>query len=139
MEIWLQFGAGGAMAAISALIHGLGLAGVARLFRLEDQRLEKHAFDIRAVLLMAAIALALFLLHAAEIWLFAFFYLAVDAIGTLEEALFYSASAYATLGYTADYFPEDWRLLAAAEALVGFLMLGWSTAFLVHNIGKLRE
>jgi hypothetical protein len=42
------------------------------------------------------------------------------AIGSLEAALNCSASAYATLGRTADYFPADWRLVGAFEALIGF-------------------
>jgi hypothetical protein len=62
-----------------------------------------------------------------------------DGMQTLEEALFYSASAYATLGWTADYFPPEWRLIGAIEALVGFLMLGWSTAFVVATMNRLRD
>ena len=139
VEIWMQLGAAALMVSVMTLIHGLGLVGVTRVYNLSDERLEKHDFDVRAILLMGAMALSLFVLHVIEIWAFALFYMAIDAIGSLEEALFYSASAYATLGYTADYFPEEWRLLAASEALAGFLMLGWSTAFLVHNINKLRE
>lgn len=139
VEIWVQLGAAGLMVAVLALIHGLGLVGIAKLFTLNDERLEEHAFDSHAILLMGTLAFSLFILHALEIGIFAGFYMAIGAIGTFEEALFYSASAYATLGYTADYFPENWRLLGAAEALVGFLLLGWSTAFLVHNIDKLRD
>lgn len=127
------------MMAVTTLIHGLGLIGLTKVLKLNDESLEQRSFDLWAVVLMGAMALVLFVLHVAEIWAFAGFYLLVDALSTLEEALFYSASAYATLGYTAENFPDNWRLLAASEALVGFLMLGWSTAFLVHNINKLRE
>ena len=139
IEIWIQFGAAGLMVAIMALIHGLGLVGITKAYDLSDERLEKRDFDVKAILLMGVMALSLFVLHVLEIWAFALFYMAVDAIHSLEEALYYSASAYATLGYTADYFPQEWRLLGASEGLAGFLMLGWSTAFLVHNINKLRE
>jgi hypothetical protein len=139
VELWIQLGAAGLMVAVLTLIHGLGLVGISKLFKLQDERLEEHAFDSSALVLMATLAFSLFILHALEIGLIGGFYMAIGAIGTIEEALFYSASAYATLGYTAEYFPENWRLLAASEALVGFLLLGWSTAFLVHNINKLRD
>ena len=45
--------------------------------------------------------------------------------------------AYATLGRTADYFPPDWRLIGALEALIGFLLIGWSKAFIVSKANRL--
>ena len=66
------------------------------------------------------------------------FFLLVSAMN-LPEALFYSASAYATLGWTADYFPTSWRLIGAVEALIGFILIGWSTAFMVTTMRKLSE
>ena len=65
------------------------------------------------------------------------YYALVDAILALEAALYYSASAYATLGTPADDFPVEWRLVGALEALIGFLLIGWSTAFIVGNVGEL--
>lgn len=139
MEIWIQLGWAAAMVILCTLAHGLGLVGVSRLFRLEDKEIERHPFDIKAVVLMVAIALSLFTLHAVEIAAYASFYVAAGAIENIEAALIYSASAYATLGYMGANFPEDWQLLAATEALVGFLLIGWSTAFLVHNINRMQK
>lgn len=121
------------------LIHGLGLAAISRLLKLDDERLEEHEFNWKAVMLMPTIALCLFALHILEIWIFAGFYMLVGALGDLEEALHYSAAAYATLGHTEEYFPQEWRLIGAMEALVGFLLIGWSTAFIVNNTSKLRS
>jgi hypothetical protein len=72
-----------------------------------------------------------------EITIFALFYMFIGAIDGLEEALSYSASTYATLGRTAEYFPQEWRLIGSIEALIGFLLIGWSTAFIVRNVDKL--
>ena len=60
-----------------------------------------------------------------------------DGIETLDEALYYSAAAYATLGRTGEFFPEAWRLIGAFEALIGFLMIGWSTAFITSKATRL--
>jgi hypothetical protein len=79
----------------------------------------------------------LLLLHSLEIGLFGAFYLWVGGVETVKEALFYSASTYTTLGRTAEYFPPDWRLIGAFEALIGFLLIGWSTAFIVSKANKL--
>lgn len=87
---------------------------------------------------MMLIALALFALHVLEVLLYAVFFQLLGAFANLEEALFYSTASYATIGYDADLIPVQWRLLVASEALVGFLLLGWSTAFLVRRISYLR-
>lgn len=138
LELGVQLAASGALMIVMTLVHGLGLVGISKILNLKDERLEKHDFNSRALALMCGIALLLFTLHMIEIAIFAGFYLMVDAIQSLEEALYYSASAYATLGRTAEYFPEEWRLLGAIEALIGFLLIGWSTAFIVGNVEKLR-
>ena len=79
----------------------------------------------------------LFMLHAAEIALFAYFYLAAGAIDTLEQALYFSASSYSTLGHPDIPFPDQWRLVGAIEGLAGFLLIGWSTAVFVTDMNKL--
>lgn len=134
-----QLLASGLMMLAVTLVHGFGLMAISRVFRLDNERLEEHAFDYKAVGLMCGIALSIFTLHMIEIAMFALFYIWVEALSQFDEALYYSASAYATLGRTAEYFPSDWRLIGAIEALIGFLMIGWSTAFVVRNVDKLRN
>lgn len=138
IELGIQLAASAGLVIVNTLVHGLGLVGISKSLNLKDERLKRQAFGLQALALMCGIALLLFALHIVEIWIFAAFYLAVGAMGALEEALYYSAAAYATLGRTADYFPDDWRLIGAMEALVGFLLIGWSTAFIVNNVEKLR-
>ena len=87
--------------------------------------------------MLSAVALLLFALDAFEIGLFAAFYLAVGAFAGIEDALFYSTTAYATLSQPADDFPLEWRLVGAMEGLIGFLLIGWSTAFLVTDMNRL--
>jgi hypothetical protein len=119
------------------LIHGFGVVLVTKLLRLEDSHLRAHRLDFRAFGILISMALSLFVLHALEIALFGFFYLAAGAIETLEEALYFSASAYATLGHPDIPFPDQWRLLGAIEGLAGFLLIGWSTAVFVTDMNKL--
>lgn len=137
VELAVELAAAGGMMLVMTLVHGLGLIGISKLLDLNPDRLEELDFNMRAIGLMCGMALGLFALHTIEIWIFAGFYLFVDVMESLEEALFYSASAYATLGRTAEYFPDQWRLMGAVEALIGFLMIGWSTAFIVSKVNKL--
>ncbi|MDP8994021.1 MAG: two pore domain potassium channel family protein [Pseudomonadota bacterium] len=135
----LQLGAAAAMVVLMTLIHGLGLIGISKMLKLDKERLEELRFNKRAIGLICGVALLLFALHVTEIAVFAAFYLLIDAMNALEEALYYSASAYTTLGRTAEYFPEEWRLIGAIEALIGFLLIGWSTAFIVTMTNRLRR
>jgi hypothetical protein len=139
IELGLQLAVAAVLVILMTIVHAFGIVGISRVLDLKEDRLKQLHFDIRGVVLMCGMVLSLFALHIFEIWIFAAFYLLVDALGTLEGALYYSASAYATLGQTTDDFPERWRLITGVEALIGFVLIGWSTAFIVTRFEKLRE
>jgi hypothetical protein len=128
-----------ALVVVCALLHAGGLMLTSRLFHLEDEELKQRPFDAKATWLIIIIAMAIFFIHALEIWLFAIFYAAVGTGGGFENALYISASTYTTAGDGIEMLSHDWRLVGAAEALAGFLLLGWSTAYLVQKLTKLRE
>jgi hypothetical protein len=137
MGLGTQILAGIAIVVVMTLVHGLGVVGVTKLLRLEDEALKAHRLDARAFGLLTSMVLTLFALHALEIALFAGFYMLVGALHSVEQALYFSASAYATLGHPDLDFPDRWRLIGALEGLVGFLLLGWSTAVFVTDMNKL--
>jgi hypothetical protein len=137
MHVGTQLVAGSLLVVLMILVHGLGVVGVTRLLRLEDEALKAHRLNGRAFGLLTSMALAMFTIHALEIWIYAAFYLAVGAIDDLETALYFSASAYATLGHPDVGFPIRWRLVGAFEGLVGFLLIGWSIAVFVTDMNKL--
>ena len=139
IEIGVQLAASAGLVLLMTIIHGLGLLGISKVLRLKKDRLEQHSLDVKALMLLGALGMSLFALHTIEIWAFAVFYLAVGAIESPSDALYYSASAYATLGRPAEFFPDSWRLIGALEALVGFVLIGWSTAFMVTTMNRLRR
>ena len=122
---------------VMVLIHGAGLVAATKLLRLEDRSLRAHRVDLQAFGLLISIALWLFALHLIEICIFALFYVAVGALDHIESALHFSISAYTTLGQPDLDFPHDWRILGAIEGLVGFLLIGWSTAIFFADMNKL--
>ena len=138
-QLWTQLGVAAAFVLMMVIVHGLGLLGISRVLRLDAERLEKHRMDFAALLMVGAIGLLLFLLHFLEIVIFALFYLALEpALTSFEDTLYYSASAYSTLGTTDAYIPKAWRLIGAFEALIGFVLIGWSTAFVARTMSKLQ-
>jgi hypothetical protein len=133
----IQLASAAALIVLMAVVHGAGVATIAHWLGLDRERAKARRLHPRTVAMLSAVALLLFALHVNEIALFGLFYLAVGAVPDLELALFYSASAYATLGHPAMNFPLEWRLVGALEGLAGFLLLGWSTAFFVTDMNKL--
>lgn len=139
IDLGLQFGSAAGLVLLMVIVHSAGLILISKTLRLQDERLREHKLNAGAFALLGAFGLLLFALHITEILIFGGFFLLVGAMQTLEEALFYSASAYATLGWTAEYFPPEWRLIGALEALIGFVLIGWSTAFMVSTMKKLTD
>jgi hypothetical protein len=65
----------------------------------------------------------------------------LGAFTDFSTALYFSTVTFSTLGF-GDVVPnESWRLFAALEAVNGFLLIGWSTAYLIAastRIGPFR-
>ena len=139
VDLARQLSIAGVLVLVMTITHSLGLVWISRLLRLKDDKLREREFNASSVVLLGSFGLLLFALHMTEIFIFAAFYLLLGTMQTLEEALYYSATAYATLGWTADYFPVEWRLVGALEALIGFILIGWSTAFMVSTMKKLTD
>ncbi|MEM6411386.1 MAG: potassium channel family protein [Pseudomonadota bacterium] len=85
------------------------------------------------------IVLMLFVLHSAEVWVYACAYQILGEFSSFEDALYFSATTFSTVGYGDLIISSEWRLLAALESMNGFLLIGWSTAFLVSVTAKVRS
>ena len=136
ISLGAQIGIGALLIGLMVLIHAGGIVATTRVLGLQDRNLRAQPVDFRAFGLLVSIGLCLFVLHLVEIALFGAFYMWVDALPTLEKALYFSASAYTTLGQPDLNFPDEWRLLGAVEGLVGFLLIGWSTAVFVTHMNQ---
>lgn len=142
------------MIVVAVLIHGVGLFSLSNLLTREQDaeerekegsserhyRFERYEpLSIRGGIVVVGIVLAIFGLHFAEIWAFAFLYSAIGAVPDLDTAIYFSSITYATLGFTDNYIDPSWRMIAASEGIIGVLMLGWSTAFFVRVLSKLES
>jgi hypothetical protein len=138
-DLGLQLAVSATFVLLMVMVHSAGLVGISRALHLHDERSIPNEFGLRAAFLMGTYGLLLFALHFLEILLFALFFRWVDAMRSMEEALYYSASCYATLGAAAAHFSEEWRLVGALESLIGFVLIGWSTAFMVRTLRKIID
>jgi hypothetical protein len=124
------------MVSATVVIHLVGLDVLQATLRWHLKRLVLWVHLDRKVVPMG-IVLGLFALHGVEIWLYALVYWRTGALPRLEKALYFSISAYSSLGETGTVLPEDWHVVGALEAVNGMLLIGWSTAFLFHILRHL--
>jgi hypothetical protein len=138
MILLLNLLVAGFMVAITFSVHFIGLMGLTLMLHRAGRRAGPDASVFREGRSILAAVFGLFALHSVQIWLYAFAYLTLGEFGTVETALYFSIACFTTVGF-GDVIPsENWRLLGAAEGANGFLLIGWSTAFLVSLTGRLR-
>lgn len=132
---------GTAVIFITVLVH---MAGMIMLGNFSDLLVDKLATRPRRarMLAMVLIVLGLFLAHTVEVWIWALAFWTTGAIAEFESAVYFSAVTFSTLGYSDALISQEWRLMASLEGVAGFLLIGWSTAFLVAastRIGPFRS
>jgi voltage-gated potassium channel len=126
------------MAASTIGVHLAGLTLLLRLLRRHRSRGPGRSVHLHDSIGILAAAFGLFVLHAIEIWAYAALYAVAGALGTFDEALYFSTSTYATIGYGDVVLAPGWRVLGAIEGANGVILLGWSTAFFVAVVSRIR-
>jgi hypothetical protein len=127
-----------AMAGLTVIMHLLGLSVLIAVTRPHSSRLRTDMHIARQMIVLVGVSLGLFILHGIEIWSYATLYYLVGAIRSFEDALYFSTATYATIGYGDLTLSKSWRVLGAIEGANGIILLGWSTAFLISIVGRIR-
>jgi len=136
-----SLGVGLGMIALSVIIHGVGLFTLRRLMhseRAKERMRHMEPLSLRGTLFTLFVVFAIIFLHFVEIWLFALLYDVVGALRSFQDALYVSTSSYATLG-SSGAISHQWRLVSAIEGLLGFILIGWSTAFFFRVLERLER
>ena len=127
------------MVAATVVLHMLGLIALTTATRLHIEHFRTRWLALDRVLVPLTMVMGLFLLHSLEVFAYAAAFHVGGATYSWEEALYLSAGAYSTAGWSGVMVPPEWRLLAAFESLNGMLLLGWSTAFLFQALQRILE
>lgn len=123
---------GSALTALTVLVHTGGLIGIAAVTPRLARRLGLHHHGIGRTLVMTATVLCLIGVLTVEVWSWASAYHLLGTTRNFGDALYLSTAMFSTIGYGELAFDQAWRLLTALEGTTGFLMIGWSTAYLVR-------
>ncbi len=126
-----------AMIALTTCVHFFGIAALISFTRRNrfERRTRGPIWLQGASILL--VVFGLIFLHTIEIWLYAGLYILLGEFSTWEEALYFSTSTFTTVGFGDIVLDPTWRLVAAIESAGGFLLIGWSTAFLVSVTARL--
>ncbi|TPO11824.1 potassium channel family protein [Mesorhizobium sp. B1-1-5] len=115
---------------LTVLIHTFGLIAITRMMARLVPLLRMHGRRSR-IIAMISVVMGLFAVMTAEVWLWAGLYRLLGILSDFETALYFSTITFSTVGY-GDVVPaHGWRILAALEGINGFLLIGWSTAYLI--------
>lgn len=136
--LFLNLALATAMVAITVLIHFWGLIALVRVMGHTRRSLGSDDNIMGQAALLVLVVFGLVGLHTIEIWLYAVLYVALGALHTFEESLYFSTVTFVTLGYGDVVLGKAWRLLSAIEAANGVILVAWSTAFLVAVTARLR-
>lgn len=115
----------------TVIIHTASLIGLSRALVAFVRWGKLHAHPVGKSGTMVLTVLGLFLALSVEVWLWAGIYLALGVMPSFSDALYFSTVTFSTLGYGDIVLPHEWRILGSLEAVDGFLLIGWSTAYLV--------
>jgi len=115
---------------MTVVIHTFGLIWVTHGMNWLTGKIRPQAHRSR-ILAMNSVVLGIFAVLTVEVWLWALAYYVLNVFGDFETALYFSTSTFSTVGYGDLVTSEQWRLLAGLESVNGFLLIGWSTAYLV--------
>jgi Na+/melibiose symporter-like transporter len=133
-----NLGLASVMVVVTVVIHFLGLIALIGLLERHGRRVDHwHRVARQSILLVVAV-LGIVFLHTLEIWSYAVLYIVLGVFKGLEPSLYFSTVSFTSLGYGDVVLGPDWRILGAIEAANGLILFGWSTAFLLSMMGKLR-
>lgn len=125
----------------TVIVHMFGLMLVTEVVSWSISNVREHGHRSRTMA-MIGVVVGLFGVISVEIWIWAGCYLWLGFMDELETALYFSIITFSTIGY-GDIVPShEWRVLAGMEGVNGFIMIGWSTAYLVAagtRVGPFRS
>ena len=128
-----------ALVLVSVIVQIAGLAVLIWIMRWRARRFAGLAYVLQQLGVILAVVMGLFVIHAVQVGIYAMVYWLIGAFETFETALYFSTSSFTTVGYGEIFMEPPWRIVSAVQSAVGFLVLGWSTIFLISVLARLRS
>jgi hypothetical protein len=129
------------MIGITVMMHAIALDFIIKHAGIGEKILRHAIKRLWRPVMAAVIVVSVFAVHVAQIWCWAFMYVVVGAepLKDFSETLYFATVTYTTLGYGDVTLYAPYRMLAAVEGANGFLLFGWTTAFIFEVINQLYK
>ncbi len=121
--------------AVCVVVHALAMTVMLR--RLSRIPRPKVLHFWHAVSILILVAAGMLSAHLSEIASWASVLTWWKIFPDFRTSFYFSAVTYTTVGYGDLVLPDQWRIFAAAEALTGILMCGWSTGVLFAVVSRM--
>lgn len=130
---------GALLICLTVIIHGIALDRLLFFLHWIGDFCNRTLRPVKRIMVLVICVLGLFLAHVIQVWLWAGLYLYIDSLPDLETALYFSTSTFTTVGYGDIVLDTEWRLLSSFQSANGFILFGWSTAFIFEVTSKLYK
>lgn len=136
MSVIMQIFSGSILLLLCLSIHiSILLAAIALLRHIRVRY--TNLAPMRKWVLVFGIALcAVIGTNTIEVWVFAIAILALGALPTIADAIYFALTTYTTLGYGDLVLANGYRIFGAFGSVSGLLAFGLSTAFLVNLFSR---
>ncbi len=141
MNLLMQLFAGTIMICLTVTIHGATLDFIIKNAPEWGNNVKRISKNFYKPIMSIVVVLIVFMAHILEIWCWVGLYLGLEALpqNTLSDALYFATVTYTTLGYGDITLSASYRMLSAIEAANGFLLFGWTTAFIFEVISRIYK
>jgi hypothetical protein len=126
------------LSSATVLIHILGIVYVVLPLAGEWRKKAESRKSAVSVMALSRLVSGLLILHLIEMSIWAIAFSILSVLPDFETSLYFSLKSYTTVGYGDVLLPREWRLVGPIEAVVGILMLGLSTSFIVATLQSIH-
>lgn len=132
LNVFNEIALGAVVLCLTLLLHGLGMTVVRKchaiLVRLRPSVPISHqpVFSVLILLMLAT--------HIVEIALWAATLVLAGALPDFQDASYYVAVTYTTLGYEETALAANWRMVSPMIAVSGLFAFGWTTSTLFNLV-----
>jgi hypothetical protein len=137
--MFVQIAIGSALMLLTIVITGISYWVIEVSLLRWDRWLRRKPHAPRLVAILCAVSLWIMMQLSLGVWLWAGLYMAIGVFDDLETTLYFTVTAYTTLGFGDVLAPQEWRLLGGMAAANGLLNFGLLTAVLVETLRQVRR
>ena len=130
---------GGLIITLSIAVQAVIIGVIETLFSRFRPWLIKPPRIAKMVLTLIIVVLIIMIGVTISTWVWAATFLALGALETLKEAVYFATVCFTTLGFGDITLSPKWRILSSLTAANGLIIFGLSTAFLMEFIFELRK